>query len=247
LNDYYGERRMCILMKNDNQFLEEKKEAFSVEPQEEKVLRSVHSWSRSLSLLKKAWQHPQDIGALWPSSRFLAKAMLEGIALQSGDVLVEYGPGTGPFTEYLKQETLSQEKIDYLGIEYDFHFYQDLKKRFPTLQFYHGSAAEVTTILQKYGSFRSLKEEKERKATYIISGLPFSLMPPGLQESILQGSAESLETFGVFRTFRYLFAGLSPAGKRFNQLVKRYFIPLEKRKIVWRNFPPAEVLSYRKA
>lgn len=38
------------------------------------------------------------IGAVAPSSRFLAKEMLHGMELGSSKLVVEYGPGTGSFT-----------------------------------------------------------------------------------------------------------------------------------------------------
>ena len=41
---------------------------------------------------------PRLVGAVAPSSRFLARKMLEGLDLKSGMRIVEFGPGTGSFT-----------------------------------------------------------------------------------------------------------------------------------------------------
>ena len=45
--------------------------------------------------------HPTSIGAIWPSSPALAAAMLESLPLESARVVVELGPGTGSFTEFI--------------------------------------------------------------------------------------------------------------------------------------------------
>jgi phospholipid N-methyltransferase len=41
---------------------------------------------------------PGSIGAVAPSSKYLAKAMVAGVVLEPGQRLLEFGPGTGPFT-----------------------------------------------------------------------------------------------------------------------------------------------------
>ena len=43
-------------------------------------------------------REPASVGALSPSSRALAMAMIQGCALKSADAIVELGPGTGAFT-----------------------------------------------------------------------------------------------------------------------------------------------------
>lgn len=51
-------------------------------------------------------KNPMSVGSISPSSRFLAKKMLQGVDFQKAKCIVEYGPGTGIFTEeILKQRT----------------------------------------------------------------------------------------------------------------------------------------------
>ena len=43
-------------------------------------------------------REPASVGALSPSSRALAMAMIDGFDLRHADTIVELGPGTGAFT-----------------------------------------------------------------------------------------------------------------------------------------------------
>jgi SAM-dependent methyltransferase len=71
--------------------------------------------AEAIAFITRFASAPTNIGAVFPSSRDLAEAMLHGIELQPGDVVVEYGPGTGAFTELLLERL--PEGAEYLGIE----------------------------------------------------------------------------------------------------------------------------------
>lgn len=178
---------------------------------------------------------PHSVGSIWPSSKHLSKAMLEEIDFHPGDVVVEYGPGTGSFTHLLQDHL--PKGIHYLGIEYDLNLCKALHRRFPDMLFHHGSAEETPTLLKKYGL---------GAACLIISGLPFANMPASLQENILTATEQSLRPNGLFRTFTYLCSGVSPRARHFQKRVALHFQEEEKQRIVLRNVPPARVLSYKK-
>jgi len=178
---------------------------------------------------------PTNIGAVFPSSRELAEAMLHGIDLRPGDVVVEYGPGTGAFTEVLLERL--PEGAEYLGIELDSHFHGHLTRRFPGRQFYHGSAAEVRSLLEGKGL---------GKARLILSGLPFASMPHTVQEMILSATREALHEEGTFRTFTYPICWYMPGSQRFRKVALNHFDHHQKSRTVHRNIPPAKVLSYAK-
>ena len=48
-------------------------------------------------------RHPSTIGAVAPSSRWLARKMIEAIRFNRCKCIVEYGPGTGAFTNEKKK------------------------------------------------------------------------------------------------------------------------------------------------
>lgn len=178
---------------------------------------------------------PTQVGALFPSSRGLAEAMLDGIDLKSGDLVVEYGPGTGAFTELVLERLPSGAK--YLGIERDPHFHGHLESRFPQLEFHHGSAEELPDLLSARGW---------GKPRLILSGLPFASMPEPVQELILNATRETLHEEGEFRTFTYPVCWYMTGSRRFRRLAGAHFSHHRKGKTVHRNIPPAKVLSYAK-
>ena len=177
---------------------------------------------------------PHSVGSIWPSSQYLAEAMIEDIDFQPGDVVIEYGPGTGSFTHLLRQHL--PQGIRYLGIEYDLHLCKALHRRFPEMLFHHGSAEEVEKLLKQYAL---------GPARLIISGLPFANMPAPLQERILTATQQALRPDGLFRTFTYLCSSISPRARHFQQRASLHFQEEKKKhRIVLRNLPPARVLSY---
>lgn len=160
--------------------------------------------------------------------------MIKDINLQPGDVVIEYGPGTGPFTHLLRQYL--PQGIRYLGIEYDLHLCKALYRRFPEMLFHHGSAEEVNQLLKHYHL---------GQARLVISGLPFANMPAFLQERILTATQQALRPNGIFRTFTYLFSSISPRARHFQKKAAIHFDIEANHRIVLRNLPPARVLSYK--
>ncbi len=192
-----------------------------------------HRLCDALHFVSRFLTKPGSIGSVWPSSRELGEAMLEEISLRPGDVVVEYGPGTGPFTSVLRGRM--PKGVEYLGIEYDEELHRNLVRRFPGMRFHHGSAEQTHEILAHYGL---------APANLILSGLPFANMPSELQGSILASTREALHHEGIFRTFTYLLSTLNPSTVHFRRLMKQYFHEHHTARTVMQNFPPARVLSY---
>jgi phospholipid N-methyltransferase len=192
-----------------------------------------HTFGDALHFVSRFITRPGSIGSIWPSSRQLGEAMIHEITLKSGDVVVEYGPGTGPFTSVLRERMPSG--VEYLGIEHDHELHRNLVRRFPGMRFHHGSAEETHSILSHYGLGR---------ARLVVSGLPFANMPPCMQERILESTRTALHEDGVFRTFTYLLSSLNPSTIHFRRLVAKHFDNDHGSRTVIQNFPPARVLSY---
>jgi phospholipid N-methyltransferase len=156
--------------------------------------------------------------------------MVDGIDLGSADIVVEYGPGTGVFTE----EILRNLKPDatYLGFEVNSSMARHLRARFPQITVYEDCAATVR---------RRLHDHQHGAVDVIISGLPWAIFPNELQDRILSESVEALADGGVFATFAYLQGLLLPAGQRFRNKLTSVFSTVETSRITWLNLPPAIV------
>ncbi|PIE22397.1 MAG: SAM-dependent methyltransferase [Planctomycetota bacterium] len=187
----------------------------------------------ALTFLKAFLRNPSQIGAIAPSSKKLARAMVQGIDLGPEELLVEFGPGTGAFTAVIAE--LLPQPGQYLGIERSTPFVTFLEKRFPELTFANDSAEALPRLIQKGQRVRA-----------VVSGLPFASLPGHVQDGVLQALEEALPTGAQFRTFQYAHAYLLPQARRFRRLMDQHFGPHEERRIVFQNLPPAWVLSWRR-
>jgi phospholipid N-methyltransferase len=176
---------------------------------------------------------PGSIGAVLPSTRYLARALVGRLDLQPGELVVEFGPGTGPMTAVIQEHL--PPRCQYLGIELEPKFHRLLVERFPKLQFHNGSAADLPRLLSERGLPRACR---------IVSGLPFASLPAAVQDQVVDGVAQCLQPGGDFRTFQYVHAYGMQKARRFRTLMDARFQSFERIGPVIRNVPPAFVLRY---
>lgn len=178
---------------------------------------------------------PMRVGAIAPSSAILARAMVRGLDLRSGQCVLEFGPGTGPFTRALLDAM--PDPALYLGIEREQRFVDLLRQRFPQFRFVCDSAENACDAHRQAGL---------APVGAIISGLPFASLPPSVQDGIVQ-SVDRLARPGCeFRTFQYVHAYALPAAARFRRKMAELFGPHQRSTPVLRNLPPCYVLTWRR-
>jgi phosphatidylethanolamine/phosphatidyl-N-methylethanolamine N-methyltransferase len=186
----------------------------------------------SLRFMRGFLTRPRLTGAVLPSSRFLATAMLEGLPLKDAVRIAELGPGTGVFTQALVDRCPEGCRI--LAIERDAEFAELIRVRFPSIQLHEAGADELLRIADAHIGL---------PLDAVVSGLPWAVFPQALQESILDAVLAALKPGGELRTFAYVHAlKLGPA-RRFRQLLEERFERVELSSTVWRNGPPAKVYS----
>ena len=190
--------------------------------------------SNTFYFLGQFLRHPARVAAVAPSSKYLARAMLQGIDLRPGDVVVEYGPGTGAFTREVAP--LVERGVRYLGIEMHPDFHRCLQQRFPALTFVHGSAEDVDRYLAEHG----LPAPRA-----VISGLPLAAMPAEAMTTIVERTRKALAPGGQFRQFSYVHFYVFSGALGLRQLMKRFFPVFTLSRPVFRNMPPAFVYGGR--
>lgn len=174
---------------------------------------------------------PFVIGAVAPSSRFLARKMLEGVDLSAAGAVVEFGPGTGAFTDHILP-ALPRE-CRYFAIELNPTMARLWRERHPGATLHRDSVANVD---------RLCAEEGIEKVDVIFSGLPWASFDDGLQKEILDATMRVLKPGGMLVTFGYRVGTLLPKGRRFYRRLPEYFSKVERSEYVWRNLPPAFVV-----
>lgn len=195
---------------------------------------SSRPWNDAARFLATFVRNPRSVGAVLPSSPALARVLAGGLDLVAGDVVVEYGPGTGPITKAIEPQLV--EGASYLGIERDPGFHMRLTARYAKLAFHLGSVEDVAEVLEQHGLARP---------RYIISGLPFASLPGDVQHNVIEATRRVLRPDGEFRTFQYVHAWNMAAARRFRSEMRQKFAHEERSKAVIANVPPAYVLTYR--
>jgi phosphatidylethanolamine/phosphatidyl-N-methylethanolamine N-methyltransferase len=192
------------------------------------------------SLAERLWflctflRRPVRIGAVAPSSCWLAEAVLGGCDLQHADTVVELGPGTGAFTELILRRI--GRSTTFFALELAPEHVRNLRRRFPELVVYNDSAEAIAYYLALHG---------KTKADCIISGLPWANMLPKLQDRIANAVFGCLAADGVFTAFAYVHASGLPTARHFRHRLRQRFAQVEISPIIWRNLPPAFVYRCR--
>ena len=188
----------------------------------------------SLYFLKRFLKGPKQVASVWPSSRYLTRQMFADLQLADGDVVVEYGPGTGAFTGEVLRLRDSGVDVRYLGVEKDPGMHAFLKDRFPGLDFVHGDAVDVEAHCQSRGL---------PKARVVISGLPLIFFDWSVMRDIVHATSASLQADGVFRTFSYVHSYPTRGAQDLRELMRECFESFSLSRPVLRNLPPAFALS----
>lgn len=183
----------------------------------------------------------QTTASLVPSSRFLTRAMLAPLPLARARSVVEFGAGTGAMTRTLLDTLPAQATL--LCFEVNPRFCDYLKRNLtdPRLEVISASAERLLEVLAAWGL---------REIDAAVSSLGLTSMPAKQRHFILRGLVRSLAPAGVFTQFQYLHSSLpyiQPANghlERFTaaRFLRRYFLHVTA-EVVWRNIPPAFVLT----
>ena len=166
-------------------------------------------------------KHPVMVGSIIPSSKVLIEKMLRPVDWENTKLFVEYGPGVGTFTRPILEHL--REDATLLTIDTNPDFTKYLKESIDDerLVTVTGSAADVEKILADRGF---------DKADYILSGLPFSTLPPGVGDAIAEATAKVIRKGGAFLVYQF-----SPKVRDF---IAPHFERLD-RGFEWVNVPPA--------
>nr|WP_231620289.1 rRNA adenine N-6-methyltransferase family protein [Fictibacillus sp. 26RED30] len=178
-----------------------------------------------MSFLAQYISNPRSVGAILPSSSYLADKMVQRINFEQARYILEYGPGTGVFTEKLLQNR--KPKTIIILFESNEEFYKILVQKYKevdNLYIYNGSAEKVDWYLEKCGI---------PFVDYVISGLLFASLPKTVSNEILFKTSKVLRKNGKFVTFQY-----SNVMKAY---IEQFFSKVDV-SIEIRNVPPAMVL-----
>ena len=173
-------------------------------------------------------KNPVMVGSIIPSSRVLIEKMLRPVDWENTRLFVEYGPGVGTFTRPVLEQLGPDARLVTIDTNPDFTRFLRESIDDPRLIPVAGSAADVEKILEERGL---------GLADYVLSGLPFSTLPPGVGDDIAEATAKVIRPGGAFLVYQF-----SPKVKDF---INPHFERIE-RGFEWVNVPPATLFwAYR--
>jgi phosphatidylethanolamine/phosphatidyl-N-methylethanolamine N-methyltransferase len=183
--------------------------------------------SSDLALFRRRLlRNPRQISAIAPSSRALARAMTLGLGPDSGPV-VEFGPGTGRFTEAILDRGVRPENLTLF--ELDEEFVAHLRAKFPGVTV-HQAPAQMAAETVAHG------------ASTVVSGLPLLSMPAEVREGIVGAAFAILRPRGRYVQFTY-----GPRAPLPPETIAALGLTVNKGHKVWANIPPATVYRFRRA
>jgi phospholipid N-methyltransferase len=207
-------------------------------------------WMECGDFLRESRRHFRDTGALLPSSRFLAHALVSELRKRRGPSrILEVGPGTGSVTLQILRHLLPGDRLDL--VELNSHFINLLRRRFEReWKFWrHRQKAQLihAAVEQLAG---------EQVYDYIISGLPLNNFPVAQVREIYRVYNRLLKPGGTLTYYEYVwirqlktpFADrrerrrLYGVGRVVTDYIRAYQV---RRQRVLMNVPPAVVRHLR--
>ena len=180
-----------------------------------------------LQFLRGLVANPRSVGAVAPSSIWLARAVAAQVDLNQPGPILELGPGTGAITEAILKRGISPDRLTV--IEHDPAFAKQIAARFHGVHVITGDAFNLARLLADRGS---------QRFAAIASGIPLLNFAPEKRQSLIEASLEQLRPGAPFVQFSYGFCAPISAPDGATARLAAF---------VWRNLPPARVWVYRRA
>jgi phospholipid N-methyltransferase len=171
--------------------------------------------------------NPRATGSVIPSSARLTRRMLAGLDFRPGQVIVEFGPGTGVVTRALLARMAPDARL--FAFETNPEFVDFLRRVIddPRLTVVAASAETVESVLAAQGL---------ANCDLAVSSLPFSIMPPRVRLRILAATARALAPGARLVGYQYSTRWLGELSRRFGSVSVRFEAL---------NWPPAWIFTAR--
>jgi phosphatidylethanolamine/phosphatidyl-N-methylethanolamine N-methyltransferase len=178
------------------------------------------------ALFFRHWlRSPLGIGALLPSSRAVARAMAQAVALKRRGMVLELGGGTGSVTAALLDAGCAPDRL--LVVEREPEMAALLRRRFPAVTAISGDACDLDRMLRGAGV---------TDLATVVSSLPIKWFSLDDQRAVVEPCFDRLGSGGYFL-----------------QLTNALASPLATARLgldgveiarVWRQFPPVQIWRY---
>jgi phospholipid N-methyltransferase len=172
----------------------------------------------------------KDVAAITPSSRFLVRRVCGWIDFSTDCIIVEYGPGTGVFSEYIIEHMTDDSTL--LLIESNEEFVEKLNDMAD-----HDSRVIVEE--ERAENIADIMAAHDLGAAdYVVSGIPFSFLDDDVKRQLIERTRDVLADDGKFLVYQNYNHMEEPLRRHFSSVHKEYEI---------RNIPPTYAYEAKKA
>ena len=189
----------------------------------------------AVTFARSALGNFRQTASVVPSSRRLARAMVDPVACLRPKVVLEFGPGTGAMTRELLRRLPSDTRL--LAFEINPRFVVHLWETIPDRRVRFVPAGAETAA-------RELDRRGISTVDAVVSSLSLGMMAVELADSIFRGIAPYLEASSRVTQYQYVHRTRVDGGKfsRFDAraMLRRHFSSVRST-TVWLNIPPAVV------
>jgi len=184
--------------------------------------------AEEILFIRRWLANPLKVGALLPSSPFLARLVARHVKFGPDEAVVEVGAGTGAVTKALLKSGIPADRLFVIEIDADMCTY--LRRQMPQVQVIHGDAGKLSEILPS---------RWHGKVSTVISGIPMITLPFEAQQRLIRSWFGMTTPGGQMLQYTYSLVSPVPEAK----------LGLEGRRrgMTFLNVPPASVFAYEKA
>ncbi|MBM3232608.1 methyltransferase domain-containing protein [Candidatus Pacearchaeota archaeon] len=179
---------------------------------------------KSVDFFMQFIKNKREIGAIAPSSNFLARKITGCVDFDRAKLIVELGAGTGIITRHLAESLRPESNL--IVVEPNDEFHRDLiKLKRRNIKIIKGYAEDLSKHIEDKGFC---------KADYIVSGLPLAAWSEVQRKDVMESIMRGLSDKGGFVQFQYSLQSY----RKFKELFSDVQI-----KFTLMNLPPAFVYS----
>ncbi|MER5628344.1 methyltransferase domain-containing protein [Streptosporangium sp. NPDC002544] len=186
----------------------------------------------TLTFLGAIMRNPQQLGAIAPSSKAVARLAASVVPATPGAVVVELGAGGGVISDAIRDRLPPGGRQ--LAVEVNESMVSHLRRSRPWLEVIAADAGDLGKLLRQAGLSH---------ADAIVSSLPWTLFEEARQRRILEEISASLVPGGTFSTISTLTVLPLRRFRHFRGLMEDMFTPVETLGPIWLNVPPALVYT----
>jgi phosphatidylethanolamine/phosphatidyl-N-methylethanolamine N-methyltransferase len=180
------------------------------------------------AFLRGFLRHPGQVGSVTPSSAWLEQRLVRCARVAEARVVVELGPGTGGTTRALLGAMRAEARLVAIELDPGFHTHLSGTIRDPRFSVHLGNAEHIAGVLAAH---------RLPAPDAVVSGIPFSTMPPDVADRICAAIAHVLAPAGRFVAYQV------------RAHVARYATPylgVPQHQWEWFNVPPVRVFTWNR-